>query len=61
MRDLANVEQATTPRTRMFFCETPSNPMMFLADLRALGDMAQALGVLLVGLGIAIAMTLIAS
>jgi cystathionine gamma-lyase len=32
----------------MFFCETPSNPMMFLADLRALGDMAQALGVLLV-------------
>jgi cystathionine gamma-lyase len=48
MRDIANVEQATTPRTRMFFCETPSNPMMFLADLRALGDMAQALGVLLV-------------
>jgi cystathionine gamma-lyase len=48
MRDIANVERATTPRTRMFFCETPSNPMMFLVDLRALGDMAQALGVLLV-------------
>jgi cystathionine gamma-lyase len=48
MRDTANVEQAMTPRTRMFFCETPSNPMMFLTDLRALGDMAQALGVLLV-------------
>jgi cystathionine gamma-lyase len=48
MRDIANVERATTPRTRMFFCETPSNPMMFLVDLRALGDVAQALGVLLV-------------
>jgi cystathionine beta-lyase/cystathionine gamma-synthase len=48
MRDIANVEKAATPRTRMLFCETPSNPMMFLTDLRALGDMAQALGIVLV-------------
>ena len=48
MRDVTNVERAMTPNTRMLFCETPSNPMMFLVDLRALGDMAQALGVLLV-------------
>ena len=48
MRNIKNVETAMRPNTRMLFCETPSNPMMFLADLRALGDLAQALGVLLV-------------
>jgi cystathionine gamma-lyase len=48
MRNIKHVEAAMRPNTRMFYCETPSNPMMFLADLRALGDMAQALGVLLV-------------
>ena len=48
MRNITKVEAAMRPNTRMLFCETPSNPMMFLADLRALGDMAQALGVLLV-------------
>ena len=48
MRDIRNVETAMRPNTRMLFCETPTNPMMFLSDLRALGDMAQALGVLLV-------------
>jgi cystathionine gamma-lyase len=48
MRDVRNVEAAKRPNTKMFFCETPTNPMMFLADLRALGDLAQALGVLLV-------------
>ena len=48
MRDIRNVETAMRPNTRMLFCETPSNPMMFLVDLRALGDLAQALGVLLV-------------
>ncbi len=48
MRDTGNVERAMRPNTRMIYCETPTNPMMFLADLKALGDMAQALGVLLV-------------
>ena len=48
MRSITNVETAMRPNTKMLFCETPTNPMMFLADLRALGDMAQALGVLLV-------------
>jgi cystathionine gamma-lyase len=48
MRNIRNVEAAMQPNTKMLFCETPTNPMMFLADLRALGDMAQALGVLLV-------------
>jgi cystathionine gamma-lyase len=48
MRDSANAAAAIRPNTKMLFCETPTNPMMFLADLRALGDIAQAHGVLMV-------------
>jgi cystathionine beta-lyase/cystathionine gamma-synthase len=48
MRDLRNVEQALRPETRMVYCETPTNPMMFLADLAAIGDLAQAHGLLYV-------------
>ncbi|MGH7583390.1 MAG: cystathionine gamma-synthase [Gemmatimonadales bacterium] len=48
MRDTANVDAAITPATRMLYCETPSNPMMFLADLTALGDIARARGLVLV-------------
>ncbi len=44
LRDLSAVERAITPRTRMIYCETPTNPMMFLADLSAIGDLAQARG-----------------
>jgi len=45
-RDPARVEQAMTPATRLLYCETPTNPMMFLTDLRAMGDLAAARGVL---------------
>jgi cystathionine beta-lyase/cystathionine gamma-synthase len=48
MRDVGKVEASIRKTTRMLYCETPTNPMMFLADLRALGDMAQALGILFV-------------
>lgn len=48
MRNTANVDAALRPNTKMLFCETPTNPMMFLADLRALGDIAQSRGILLV-------------
>lgn len=48
MRDLENVERALTPKTRMIFCETPTNPMMHLTDLSVLGDLAQARGYLFV-------------
>ncbi|MBL0179448.1 MAG: cystathionine gamma-synthase [Gemmatimonadetes bacterium] len=48
MRDVANIEAALRPTTRMLYCETPTNPMMFLTDLRAVGDLAQAHGLLLV-------------
>ena len=46
MRDIRNVEKAITPATRLIFGETPTNPMMHLSDLSALGDLAQAHGYL---------------
>src|SRR4029077_9172584 len=42
MRDVANVERATPPATRVVYCETPTNPMMNLVDLAAVGDLTQA-------------------
>jgi cystathionine beta-lyase/cystathionine gamma-synthase len=48
MRDIANVERALTPATRMIYAETPTNPNMHLADLVALADIAQARGLVLV-------------
>jgi cystathionine beta-lyase/cystathionine gamma-synthase len=48
MRDLEATAAAITPATRLLFCETPTNPMMFLTDLRAAGDLAQAHGLLFV-------------
>ena len=42
MRDPENVARAVTPATRMVYGETPTNPMMFLADLGAIGDITQA-------------------
>jgi cystathionine beta-lyase/cystathionine gamma-synthase len=48
MRDVSNVERALTPRTRIVYCETPTNPMMFLTDLPAVGDLTQARGLLCV-------------
>ena len=46
MRKLANVSAALTPATRLVYCETPTNPMMFLADLAAIGDLTRARGLL---------------
>jgi cystathionine beta-lyase/cystathionine gamma-synthase len=42
MRDVGNIERALRPATRMIYCETPTNPMMNLTDLAAVGDLAQA-------------------
>ena len=36
------------PRTRLVYCETPTNPMMNLVDLAAVGDLTQARGLLYV-------------
>ena len=48
MRDPARVVAAITPSTRLVYCETPTNPMMFLADLEAIGHITQARGLPLV-------------
>jgi cystathionine beta-lyase/cystathionine gamma-synthase len=46
MRDIGNVERALTPATKLVYCETPTNPMMHLVDLAAVGDLTQARGLL---------------
>lgn len=48
MREIRPIEQALTPATRLVYCETPTNPMMFLTDLAAVGDLARARGLLYV-------------
>ena len=45
-RDIRNIEAALRPETRMIYCETPTNPMMQLPDLSAVGDLTQAHGYL---------------
>lgn len=37
-----NVENALRPNTRMIFVETPTNPMMTVADLEGIGRLARA-------------------
>jgi O-succinylhomoserine sulfhydrylase len=39
--------RALQPNTRLFFLETPSNPLSVIADIRAIADIAHAHGVLL--------------
>jgi O-succinylhomoserine sulfhydrylase len=48
LTDLAAWEAAIQPNTRLLFLETPSNPMMEIADIKALADLAHAHGCLLV-------------
>jgi cystathionine beta-lyase/cystathionine gamma-synthase len=47
-REVARVERAITPRTRMLFAETPTNPLMRLADLASLGSLASSRNLLFV-------------
>ena len=46
MSDLAAVEAATRPNTKLVHCETPANPIMRLTDLRAVSDLAHGAGAL---------------
>jgi cystathionine gamma-lyase len=48
LSDMAAVEAAITPKTRMLWVETPTNPLMKLADIAALSALAKARGLLLV-------------
>lgn len=48
LSDLNAVEAAITPQTRMLWVETPTNPLMKLADIAALSKLAKARGLILV-------------
>ena len=48
LSDLAAWDAAIRPETRLFYLETPSNPLMELADIRTLADLAHAHNILLV-------------
>lgn len=47
-RDPANVEKAISDRTRMIWIETPTNPLMKLADIKAIAEIANRKDVILV-------------
>ena len=42
--DIANLESAFKPNTKMVFVETPTNPIMTITDLKAVSDLAHANG-----------------
>ncbi len=46
--DLSAVEQAITPKTRVIYCESMSNPLLEIADIPALSEIAKKHGVKLV-------------
>ncbi|WP_312137878.1 cystathionine gamma-synthase [Brevundimonas sp.] len=48
LSDLAAVEAAITEKTKMLWVETPTNPMMKLADIAALSKVAKAHNLILV-------------
>lgn len=48
LSDMAAVEAAIRPETKLLWVETPTNPLMKLADIAALSKLARARGLLLV-------------
>lgn len=48
MRDLDAIERAVTPRTKLIWAETPSNPLLNITDIRGVAAIAQKAGALLV-------------
>ncbi len=48
MADLDKVKACITPETKMFFVETPTNPMMHIADIRKISEIAKSIGAYLV-------------
>lgn len=45
LREPKNVEAAITPETKLIWVETPTNPMLKLADLSAIGEIARRHGI----------------
>ncbi len=48
MTDVANVERALTPATKMIWVETPTNPLLKLANLSAIAALTKKRGILAV-------------
>lgn len=48
MSDLEAVKKAIKPSTKMFFIETPSNPLMKVADISAIADIAHSINAIAV-------------
>jgi O-succinylhomoserine sulfhydrylase len=48
LTNTAEWQKAVTPKTKLFFAETPSNPMTEVGDIRALADIAHQSGAYLV-------------
>jgi cystathionine gamma-synthase len=48
LNDLAAVRAALRPTTRVIWCETPTNPLLNIADIAMLADVAHRAGALLV-------------
>lgn len=48
MSDLEAVKAAIRPETKMFFLETPTNPLMKVADIKAVSEIAKSVGALTV-------------
>ena len=46
--DVEKIQQACTPRTRMIFFESPSNPLMKTTDIRMIATYAKERGILVV-------------
>ncbi|MBL8771711.1 MAG: cystathionine gamma-synthase [Phenylobacterium sp.] len=46
LADVAAIEAAITPRTRMVWVETPTNPLLRLADLEAIADLCRRRGLI---------------
>jgi len=44
--DLANIERMVTPRTKVLYIETPTNPSLRLVDLRKAADFAREWGLI---------------
>jgi cystathionine gamma-synthase len=47
LADLSAVAAAVRPETKLIWCETPTNPLMGIADIAAVGAIARDAGVLL--------------
>ena len=47
LRDLSDWRAAVTPRTKLFFCETPSNPICEVGDIRQIAEIAHGANALL--------------